>query len=138
MAVFQGENLLFSIILKDNDGVAIPTSEINDIVATLYLEYNDKPYFHFGLDPDPNIPVDTEGLYDRNPIWTIPVSGVTSPITAIPEDDAFSFAITSTQTNALKPGRYIIQITYNTTNGSFTDNKNSIQKGALLSISKGV
>ena len=140
MAMFQGENATFKIILKDDAGDTIDPTNIVDIVASLYLESNYKRYVHWGLKPDPTVtpPENPEnpnidGLYDRDPDGLTTRSMVTS---GTGDDAGFELYLQSEDTLIMPPGRYIIQITYNTTNAPLAGGENSTQKGALLTLKK--
>lgn len=119
MAIFQGENLAFKIVLKDENGDSISTDDINSIEATLYNETSKKvavEYDETGTDPI--------RLID-------PAS----------DKSGFEFELSAVDTVGMAPGRYIIQIDYTVTNGVFDLDgslKKTTQKGALVSIMKSI
>ena len=88
--MFNTENRVYRVVIKDNNGDAIPPSSISSMEVIIYhdqimqkaLKYQTLP-----LDPDANGEI-TE------------------------ETDHHKFVITSNQTANLKPGKYIIQIKY--------------------------
>lgn len=130
--LFQGANQQFRISVKDGNGNVIQTADINDIVISLYLETNYKRYIHWGLNPDPGI-TDPDGLYVRNPDGLTTQSMVSS---GTGDDAGFDFYLQSEDTLLMPSGRYIAQITYNTTNAPLAGGKNTIVKGALITIKK--
>lgn len=120
MAIFQGENLAFKIILKDSNGSVIETTSIDDISAKLYNEAQNKVYIEYALGNGDS------GILDR---------------TIIADDDhsGFLFEIYGVDSAILLPGRYIIQIEYKVSDSRFPkDNDYKIykQKGALITINK--
>jgi hypothetical protein len=135
MAMFQGENSRFLIKLRDANGDVILPVNINDIVASLYLESNYKRYIHWALSPDPGIS-NPDGLYDRDPDGLISLQIVDNGLTG--DDAGFELYLQTEDTLNMPAGRYIIQVTYNTTEGGLVGGENSIQKGALFTLKKAI
>jgi len=133
MAIFQGENLSFTIVLKDEDNAVIPVTSVNDIVALLYLESNKKPYIYWAYDAGSSI-YPRPYVSSTTPTIVLTAKDMEANLTS----NGFLFELLSADTAILPPGRYIIQISYNTTNAALSEDKNSIQKGALVSILKSV
>lgn len=147
MAMFQGENTKFLIKISDDSGTIVDPSSIRDITASLYLESNYKRYVHWILNPEPNDrpTYNLDGLYDY---WNID----SGPNENLPTNDGYSrnmvdngstgsdggfeLFLQSADTLIMPPGRYIIQITYNTIQGGLDGGENSTQKGALLTLKK--
>ena len=121
MAIFQGENLSFRIVLKDENGDTILTSEVDDISAKLYNETNNKIYVLYELT----------GNSDTGPLDR----------TIADDTDAYLFELYAADSITMPPGRYIVQITYKVTDTLFPEDNNkkiTIQKGALISIMKAI
>lgn len=136
--LFQGANQPFHITILDGDGNVTPIADIKDIVISLYLETNYKRYIHWGLNPDPGI---TGGenlvLYKRYSISGGDDIDSQNMVSSGTGDDAgFDFYLQSEDTLLMPPGRYITQITYNTTNAPLAGGENTIVKGALITIKK--
>lgn len=120
MAIFQGENLSFKIVFKDETGTIIPANTIDEIDAVLYLETNNRPYVTYAY-----------------PTAVAPVRDIVKEN----DDSGFLFELAGVDSATLPVGRYIIQMTYTVTSSAFpldSNKKISTQKGPLISILKAV
>jgi len=121
--IFQGENILFKIILRDENDAVIPCASVLYIRANLYNEASNKIYIQY-TDTATNATILTRKITDGvdTTSFDLPVYGVDSDI--------------------LPPGRYIIEIEFATTDVSFGDpdgNKRvSKQNGTLFSVIKSI
>lgn len=124
MAIFQGENIKFKIVLKDN-GVVVSTapSVISDISAKVYLESNSKVYLEYTLNGVDNGPLSRRLVNDGF-------------------NTGYLMEIYAVDSITMPPGRYIIQVKYKTVDADFQGGdlgkKINIQKGVLITILKSV
>ncbi len=87
--MFNTENRVYRVVIKDNNGDIIPGSSINEMEVIIYHDQIMRKALKFMLHGD--------GTED----------GI-----IYPESDYHKFVITSDMTSGLKPGKYIIQIKY--------------------------
>jgi len=117
MATFQGENIAFKIVLTDDSGDVISTDDVVDIEFDLYLEYNKKVYLTYAINN----------------------TGEEREIRAATDKSGFEFELEATDSADLVPGRYIMQVKYQTTDTRFDGGtKITMQKGPLVKIMKAV
>jgi len=124
MAIFQGENIKFKIVIKNQEGSVVSTSQIATIKADIYNESNRKVYIQYADDNS------NTGILDRviNEDPADPTSG-------------YMLIVYGVDSETIIAGRYIIEIEYTMTDTDFDkDGGQKIykQNGALFSVKKSI
>lgn len=124
MAIFQGENIKFKIVIKNQEDSVVNTSQIATIKADLYNEASRKVYIEYADDNT------NTGILDR-------------VISEDPADPASGYIliIYGVDSETLPAGRYIIEIEYTMVDSDFdADGGQKIykQNGALISVKKSI
>lgn len=112
--MYQGENLKFTIEIKDGADKVIPKANINSIDILVYEEASRKVHVKFSTE--------SKVGYDL----ISPVNG----------EEKYEFTITSTQTENLPHGRYMISIKTNTNSSEFSEGSVDIEQAPLFEIVK--
>ena len=89
--MFNIENRVYKVIIKDLNGDIIPTDEITDMQVTIYHDQVGRRAL----------------LYTK-----VPEGSEDGIITADPSAGTHKFTVTSEQAKNLLPGKYIVQVRY--------------------------
>lgn len=122
MAILQGENIKFKIVINDQDGGTITTNNITSISANLYNEASRKEYIGYSQIP-PYDSIDNREILTED------------------DDSGYILRLYGVDTATLPPGRYIIEIKYTMLDLDFEEDgghKIYKQNGALISVKKSI